>query len=224
MKKSIVILLSAFLFTYCSLFSQSSDSASAKKIKHIGRWSLQLEVGYNFDIKSFQNLAFTSKYTFTPFSAIRFGAGVSIADGDKDVEVNEQTPVSTHASNYDLKFVTDFLFYPNPSSVIMFYLGFGPQTDYYYNYAELIETDMSKNVTDEYKWGAGLNFVIGGEWFALNSLSFFAEYNLSGVYQKGETLTYKITTDKLITDKTKSLTKDIIIKSDDARLGISLYF
>jgi hypothetical protein len=223
MKKIVLICLTAFLFNCCNLFSQGLDTASYKKIKRISRWSLQFEVGYNFDLKSFQNLMFTTKYTFTPVTAIRFGPGAAFENEENELEADEQI-VNSRSKYYDFRFVADLLFFPNPRAVIMFYIGFGPQLNYIYNYNETVESDLSKRIRDEYRWGAGINLVAGGEWFAFSNLSFFAEYNVSGIYQKGEAITYMESIENIITDRVKAITKGIIIRPEDARLGISLYF
>lgn len=225
MKKIIFIFLSAFLLNYSGLYSQSSDTTVQKKIKYISRWSLQFEVGYNFDIKSFKDLVFTTKYTFTPKAAIRFGAGVSINNEDVDYEINDPIQkIPSHTGNYDVKFMADFLYYPAPEAVIMFYFGIGPQAHFLYDYTESVQADLSKLVNDETKWGLGVNLTIGGEWFALSRLSFFAEYNISGVYQKGDAVSYRKSPENIISERVRSVSKGFVINPDDARIGISLYF
>jgi hypothetical protein len=222
---TIFALLSAL---YLNVFSQTVDSSNLKPKNSLtkGSWSIQFEVGLNLQIHAFEELAISLKRHNSKEHAVRFGVGLRIRETDDDVKhlyIDSSRAYGTLNQRFYSAVITgNYLIYPHTDGDINLYFGFGPRGTYSYRKDEYLLLHLNSYVSKG--WSAGINGVVGCEWFAVHYISFFAEYNANAQYVQNDVdrITYGDNRTVLETYTTNS--KGFEFSGNTAKLGLSLYF
>ncbi len=220
------LILAALLISTC--FSQSSDTVGYSLEK--GSWSLQFQVGNDFQLTSFDGVIVSLKYHFTPKFAFRFGAGMNLSSNDIQITDFEYStgeffdePVSKSVRDFLL--TTYFLLYPKPNALFKIFFGIGPRGTYAFSHDEGFNTNIIKIIREDEIWSAGLNGIFGVEWFPTGYLSLFGEYSVYGTYGKSTVNQYEtnVDTGEKYSYYYKS-SDNLIFRGNIARLGLGVYF
>lgn len=229
MKTKLVLPAIFFLTAFC--FAQTKDLTTENNSLTKGSWAVQFQVGSNFTLSSFENVIISLKTHFSPKLALRFGVGVNAYYNDRLFDFienyNTYTGSNIPLNNNDLRItlLAKMLYYFNPKSTINIFAGLGPIGTYSNSRSEYFQIEGRKTYRTYYSWDAGLNGVLGCEYFPLHFLSIFAEYSVSATY--GES-TEKVYSEnyytKEVRDYYKYETKNLIFTGNTVRMGLSLYF
>jgi len=230
MKKIIITFIISMTLLSASLFSQQTDSLrNQPEILKKNKWAVQFGVGYDFQIGSFKGLMFSLKYNLSKYSALRFGADYT---GRGDKEKYEEDDLFTKNS-YDLSedyhqatIECSYIFYTNSSSRFNLYWGIGPAGRFGYIYDEGQDYQINKYIRthERISWAAGLNALLGVEWFPISDISLFAEYEVTGLYGRTYDTHYLLNEKRLYVEKYKENSEYWSFDGNNARLGISVYF
>ncbi len=213
--------------------SSSQTKNPVEKVNSLqgGRWAVQFQVGSNFTLNTFEGATVYLKSQFSRRLALRMGIGVGGSINEQKLNYMEiggssETDIPTKNNSIRVTVTTKLLYYFNPRSRLNVYLGLGPVATYDYAYSERFYPSTSVIVYGESEqWSGGLNGVLGCEFFALQFLSFLAEYSVTGTYGKG---TNNSTERDYYTGETRqyfnSKHTDLNLTGNTVRFGLSLYF
>lgn len=189
MKTSLVLFFIIFSFQFLptEVFAQAIQPDTSGYIIAPKCWSAQFDIGTYINTSSFESYSISVKKHLTTQSALRLGIGYNNTHSSgNDVFGNLNTLTTLPSENkYERIYVAaDFLFYPNPRSIMKMFFGGGPtykfqknkyNTNDVYYYTNGISEDISSH--DSQSWGAGINALFGVEWFPFRNISLIAEYN-----------------------------------------------
>ncbi len=201
-----------------------------------GMFAVQIGVGSNFTLGSFQDFTAAAKYHFSNRIALRLSASYDYHHFEGRQYIYEYTPDSNYVYFPDVGVVESyntqlqFIYYLKSKSDINVYLGIGPRVSYAYDLRrDNIESyynlqDSYYNVIRNKSWSIGGSASLGFEWFPFKSLSLTAEY--FAYAQKGKT-DYELSRYNFDGTRTKQYTNDYDTKDlywKNAFLGLTLYF
>lgn len=222
---TIFALLSAF---YINVLSQTVDTSNLKPKNSLtkGSWSIQFEVGWNLQVQAFEELAISLKRHFSKEHAVRFGVGLRIRATDDNVNhlyIDSSKSYGTlNQRFYSVVITGNYLIYPRPEAVINLYFGFGPRGTYFYRKDEYLSRYLESYVSKG--WSAGINGVVGCEWFAVHYISFFAEYNANAQYLQNDVDRILYGDNRTVLETYTTNSKGFEFNGNTAKLGLSLYF
>lgn len=225
-----ILSLFLVLFAASSFYSQQTDTNLINSLKK-GSWSIQFQVGNNFNLNTFEDVSISLKTHLSSKLAVRFGASLNANMDDQTISYKEyyygytgsNIPVNRNSLSFSL--LAKMLYYFNPKSRINVYAGLGPLGTYSHNYYEYLYTDYYLEYLHDDTWSAGLNAIAGCEFFPVKYLSLLAEYSVTGTYSKSSRK-----------DNVKQLPYGAIVeyryvestgfnfRGNTVRLGLSLYF
>lgn len=218
-------------FSSLNCYSQTIDSSNQINSLQKGSWSIQFQVGSNFNLNTFEDVSISLKKHFSSKFALRFGASFNANQEDQSVSYREfQTgytgkDIPVNRNNLSFTLLTKALYYFNPKSKVNVYAGLGPFGTYSHNYYEYLYIDnyLEYNHTDT--WSAGLNVILGCEVFPASYLSVLAEYSIAGAVSKSDKKNnVKILPYGTIVEYNYVESTNFSFKGNVVRLGVSLYF
>lgn len=237
-KSSLVLLfLFAFLLSANSK-AQTVDGEIDEKINYLGKnkWAIIFEVGTYVNSKNFESYALSSKYHLSNKIALRVGLGFnySKSEGSEDiVDYGYGKSFPTDTEDLDLLSYFNFLFYPISKSEVVMFIGAGPTYKYEYykstsnDVYEIFSVYTENTRHSEIKtWEAGVNVVLGAEWFIFKQLSLTGEYNMSALFGKRTKFSKTTsTTTQSGTSESEQNTKEDVTeyKFNIVRIGVSVY-
>jgi hypothetical protein len=151
-----------------------------------GRWALQFQVGNDFTLSSFQGSTISAKRQLSDRSAYRVGLQLAIDLDARDEEVTrtdyENDTSERDAYNQAIGLNMQYLRYNESTSPIKLFYGGGPFVVFQNSKTTSSEDDFTRETTSKVL-GAGLNGLIGVEWFVGENISLHAEYGLELGYK-----------------------------------------
>lgn len=217
--KLLSLVLILFIFTFQS-YSQTKQDSSSNSLKK-GSWAIQFGIGNNFTLGSFNNYTFSIKYHVSKRSAIRLGIGGYYSDQSGN-GTNQSVTGSMIQKNYSFQSELLYIYYVSSKSNLNFYLGGGAVYNYTYTHQRLPNAYEANDNLQQMP-GGGIKAVAGCEWFFMNRVSLFAEYQAQFTFNKST-----VTTDDVsYTDGTEyknSYDLSGFQFANIARFGLSVYF
>lgn len=227
-RKTIVFLL---LCVSASAAWSAETSADRANSLYAGARSLQFGVVgdlFNLDFRSFEGNTISGKWQTSDRSAIRFGATI-----DVDVRNRDQQRFVDDSLTSDATIETqDMLLYVNLQK--LWYLGEPRHIAPYFGLGPVLSYSRLKNTSDDAtsgnnqesirkRYGGGLSFLLGVEWFPIKDVSLLLEYRTDAQYFKEKTDITQTSgsgstrADKLDTDSFE-------VNASAVQLGLSVYF
>jgi opacity protein-like surface antigen len=158
-------------------------------------WALQFQLNPNFDLGAYGG-GIAVKRHLGERSAVRVGVDVTVATSDVDQEARVFLPVAdlaTADSDADIQRYNVFLQLLRSAAVASrtsLYWGGGVVQSFQREHAETINRPSSAPATlserDGHTWSAGLQALLGVEWFAARDLALDAEFGITASYRWGE--------------------------------------
>ncbi len=222
--KSINTSVISFCFTFI-LFSGFSFSQTSYLDSLEGKYALQFQISDNFNLTNFQGTTFSGKYNFECRSAVRVGLTVNYnnADANSSETLLDTNIVNTTDANqnvFGLTIRTQYIHYVPTMYDILFFFGGGPFVGFNSgtneSNANYLDPMHRKETLDDFF--AGLDAIVGVEWFFTKNMSLSAEYGLRFTYNSS---TRKFEDEHSIRESTM---KRYIIGGGDINFGISVYF
>ncbi|MBA4313364.1 MAG: hypothetical protein C0417_12130 [Chlorobiaceae bacterium] len=201
------VIIAIIIFS-SQLFAQE-DTTARKHSLYKGAWALQFGVSSYLSFQSFQSGQLSAKKQISDNSAIRANIGFNSS-------VTDENGIYDHL-DYSINLSGQYIYYTAPHSVLKFYYGGGPSFNYFWEKT----TDPSytrRSYYKQYGFGIGALGMVGTEWFATASISFFGEYYTLINYSWSKTFSTQNSIDYI--DKRGYFR----IYPVNARFGISLYF
>lgn len=237
-KSSLILLFLFALLLSASSKAQTDDIVIEEKKNYLDkdRWAFIFEVGTYINSKAFESYSLSSKYHLSDNFALRIGLGFNYSKSEGteniiDEGFNKQYP--SDSKDLDLVSYFNFVFYPISKSEVVMFIGAGPVYQYdeykstninvYYigsGYSESIRHSERKT------WKAGVNVVLGAEWFIFKQFSLLGEYNMSALFGKGDTYSKSTSfspTSGTMESEHKTEEDVTEYKFNIVRIGVSLY-
>lgn len=229
--------LLTFVLMCCMLlfgpaWSQKAAEKAPKSQKATD-WSLQFQIGDNFNLKSFDDAFFAAKKQISSNGAIRFGFDIRYS---KINDINEKTHGEPYKqendySDFSLNLNCLYLYYPVRGRAVKYFVGAGPEFGYQkfdkemnrnlFSQDSLTSSRTSAEKMDGHNWG--IQLTSGVEWFVKSNISIHAEYFARAVYAKGSTTVETI--DELGTLNKSEIEGDSFrFEKGGVRFGVSVYF
>jgi len=152
----------------------AQDTSPDKTPPYPGTWGVQLQVSDAFRDASTLGTRLLVKRMGASYAGFRLGAGLGVNWSDDDsVDSTDATQVQSNATVFDLS--AELLFHPIRDRSVQPYFGFGVV----FGYASLSSesTPDGAEVSGSATGFGGIG-VLGGEWYAIDRMSFYAEYGL----------------------------------------------
>jgi hypothetical protein len=212
-----------------------SDTSAMASFPH-GKWGLQAQLGNPFLHNNKPPLFMIIKYRTNEKNAWRLGCSV---DGDFRKDSNKVTSIyiidtlgtadTTMSSDVNKNHLQDFdifaqrIYYLAPSKMTTFYWGLGPEFEFTRSWQALETYNNQYDTGHSSEWvstyiSAGLNGVIGAEYYPLNKIGITFEYSIKTMYSHGSA-------------ENKYSSSNSTIKRDEfsfynsrAEFGITVYF
>ena len=197
-----IVIFVAFLLTLACVIAtpaiaQQDKEKARDNSLYDGAWALQFQISSNFRLYDFQGMAFSGKYHLSDKKAIRLGLefDASISSGtDEQYHVSPYDTMSTitdiDSNTQSIELIAQYLVYPSPEAEVNFYFGAGPLVEFFRidakseQISEYADTAyMSRPINYNKTWAAGINGVIGVEWFAAKNISLLGEYGVALKYR-----------------------------------------
>jgi hypothetical protein len=154
--------------------ARAQDEAPRKAPPYPGVWGAQLQLSDVFRGESSTGTRILVKRMGSRYAGFRLGAGIDVSWADDDtVDSTETRRIESNEYTFDLS--AEMLFYPIRDRRVQPYFGFGVV----FAYSDLSSertpdgTALSGSAT-----GYGGIATLGGEWFAVERMSLYAEYGL----------------------------------------------
>ena len=217
---SAIVLVSGLGWCLPAQAQQSADADAAPGLVP-GAWAMQFQVNSDFTLGSFQGSLFSAKRHYSAQGALRFGLSVDVAAEDR--EGDSRRPGSS-ADRYGGSVLFQILRYPAVNGDIRPFFGIGPRLSYTRSTTETGDDRVLQSSTGR-SFGAGLEGVVGVEWFFRPNLSLSGEYGLSVHYARS---TQESVRPRSETRVRQVLSSDEIerygIGDVPVKLGLSFYF
>ena len=240
-KISVIFLVSIVIFSKNYSAHSQSVPDSIKTPSRIGIWSLQFEIDNNFTLKDFQGMTISTKWHHMEKQAIRFGVSLSGNYGNRDrnyihepgLRVKDEYDNRSDVNLLTFDLLTQYLWYTSPLQRIYLFYGCGPmigyQTSSIQSETGLFTNDtlLSNYVEDKSAkmWRAGVNLVVGVEWFVTQSISLLAEYCTLFYYSYDKTYKeIKYKPENRITEREQIKSDGFFFNPSEVKFGVSIYF
>lgn len=218
--------------------AEPGDSSATNSLR-AGSWSLQFQIGENFDLESFEGSVVSLKRHFSPGAALRLGLSFGAVVSDQSLEsestvadtsMQTVTGVQDHDEQH-IEVTLEYLGYPNPDSKMNLFWGVGPflslsrsQSDVSQKLT-LSEGEDVRSISEECRsWAVGAVALLGVEWFATKAISLHAEYGLAIAYtswkterERSDNVYSQVTVDERAEDEWGVNGKQVLF-------GLSVYF
>lgn len=227
-----ILLFAVIMFFSAETFGQNNTAPKEEKENSLkkGKFAVQIGVGENFTLKSFEDFTLAAKYHISSRIALRLSGSADYHHFEGSQYIYYITPPEGYVYDPDMGDVRSyytqlqFIYYLNPKSDINVYLGIGPRGSYASNTERYNYENGDYNVRYNELWSLGGTASLGFEWFPIKSISLTAEY--FAYFQKGKTH-YSSTYYLINGTKTKKYTTDYDTEDfywKNAFLGVTLYF
>lgn len=209
----------AILFLFSSIiYSQSSDSLALSLKK--GKIALLFSVGSEFRLGSIDGAMFSCKIHLSDRAAIRIGAGMNLLDRKGKLTYSDHVtkPLESIRENYTAN--AYLVYYMLKRNIINPYFAFGPLFTYDRSYDEIEYSNRYRS--NEYiERGFGGGILIGTEWFFIENMSLFGEYNPSINLSHYQEQRYEKDGKEIYTTFEEGNNVKI---TNSVRLGLGIYF
>ena len=176
---------SCFLLILMAVLVAGPPSAGAEPqvgdIRESRSWSLGFGITDEFTLKTFGEGFFSVTKHLSRRTSLRLGLA---GDGFKIEQDDAADP-----TDISIGVSATYLKYPDVSKRAAFYFGAGPTFDYDRS-KKYLSGGATSDVELRYDIAAGLNFVVGAEWFMSSRLSLMAEYSSEACFIYGHLKTF----------------------------------
>jgi len=217
-------LLSLSLILFLLAFQSNSQTKQDSSVNSLrkGSWSIQFGIGNNLNVAAFNNYSISLKTHLTSKCAIRLGVGGSVSN--QSGPLTDQGYSGNYSNkDYEFQFEVIFMYYFAPKSTLNFFAGAGPVGTYSYTEENRPEGD-GNYYNKSTSWGLGAKALAGCEWFFMRKISLFAEYEAFITFGKTHNDDQQVFYNDGNSYITSSDSKNIFLRANSARLGLSAYF
>lgn len=212
----------------------TKDSVNNSLIKR--KLAFQYDMGYDFASESIIPIVFSLKYHLSDKTALRLGVG--FIPGEEGPGRRHMNDTLRNFENFDhhennpeqLNFTLNYMFYPAPKADVNLFFGLGPRFGFGEeqfgnppNGPENVENDSNEERINN-SWSIGLSGVIGAEWFAARSISFFTEYDAAFSYRQRNYWDFDHNLPPDPNNMMENESSEFLFTDISARIGFSIYF
>jgi hypothetical protein len=227
------MLFQSFLKIYFSflitslLFVSTGFSQSTSYLDSLdGKFALQFQINENFSLSNYQGSVLSGKYHFSRRDAIRLGLEINFGDSESEAEINNlDTNIvdqsTDDSNNFGFTINSQYIHYIRGTNDIFFFGGIGPFFKYFNQTRkrELVINEVELSSESEINsFRAGIDLIVGVEWWFHKDMSLSAEYGLK--------FSYLSSNNKLKDDSREIESKNTAfnISGNHINFGITVYF
>lgn len=188
-------------------------------------WAIQFEVGFDFKLQAFEDYTVSLKKHLSNKTALRLNMLFQNTNANTDlIESDPGDTLDTYDNVHDVNTTVslNLMSYITPHSNIKAYWGTGPVGGYVFRKRES-DNGSTFRFEKSTEWFIGLEGLLGAEWFPMDNLSFFAEYNARLFYGKEDRETNSRNASGENSNR-KTTIDNSGFSGDNAKLGIAVYF
>jgi len=238
MRTLITIFVFAFLLSSNSI-AQTGDIVTEEKVNYLekDKWAIIFEVGTYINTQAFESYSLSSKFHLSSSIAVRVGLGFNYTKNDATENItsgqfSKNYPADTKKISFQSS--AHLIFYPISKTPVVMFVGVGPAYKYnesesgytYVSISTLYGSSEHINSSKSKTWKAGVNVVLGAEWFVYKQISIMGEYNMSALFGKTNNIdkTTNVSTQYGTTETQDNRDGDVTeYKFNIVRLGVSVY-
>lgn len=241
----IVALSAVILYVPQELNAQENTSTTTNPISLEGRKALQFGVGSNLTLTSVDNAIFSYKWMTSENSGYRLNLNLYINYVDQDLDrftviLSGTEIIETNNTQTDFTASTgaefDFLKYHQIHDRLFLYTAIGPTIQFRYHNRvtdltqesfvddELFDTQASRVVTQNNRYGIGGSAGLGIEWFVTPNISFSGEYALRLFADYRVQSSSRKTTGTITEQDIDDTLLDVTLEGTGVRIRLSVYF
>jgi len=215
----LVIIIAVALVMPTNIRAQDQDTASDKAPDkappYAGTWGIQLQISDMFQDPSTTGTRILVKRMGGRYAGFRLGAGLGVNWADDDT-VDSTGGDQVQTNSYMFDFSAEMLFHPIRGRSVQPYFGFGVLFGYS-NFSA--ETNSDRSELSGSATGFGGILTLGGEWYAVDRFSLYAEYGLQLMSWKYSSEYTAENAEDMKRDRTQGglSTRNVV-------LGVSFYF
>ena len=168
---------------------EEPDFDPATEAHRAGRWSMQFEVGPDFDLTNFDGAGLAMTKNTSASSAWRLGVSLSARSFDNESALSINSGLNASGNNNDFSATIDLLRLKRfqPSHRVGLELGLGPVVSYGHSSADNVQTDdpiQFKVEQHGHSAFLGLTTRLGAEVMLAHSVGVHAHYGLEAGYTR----------------------------------------
>lgn len=183
-----------------------------------GAWALQFSVLDDFRLGSFEGSILSIKRHSSAHSAFRLGVSGSLSGSDQSSADSTAFLVDHVFTDVNLRL--QYVHYPRPGSDVNLFLAVGPEFGLH-RLSATEDQGVNERKTKDRSWSAGIEGLLGVEWFPIRMVGVHAEYGVKVAFSTN-TLSHEFS-DPAITDVEVESDRWVFAGTGVA-FGASVYF
>lgn len=234
-RTAVRLVLAAFALTAGPLAATAQEVppyAPATEAHGQGRWSMQFEVGPDFQLSNFNGAGIAVTHNTSESAAWRLGLNLALEDLDQNIEGSPYFGGDSDQGDTYVAVDVDLLRLKRyqPARRIGFELGVGPVISYAHMSEDFVFGDENESVNGSFESARGflgLAGRLGGEVMLARSLSVHAHYSLRAGYQRQRYTTHQVRVNTTVDSRLETEIEDIqnrwVFRPEGILLGLSVY-